>query len=137
MFIYIPTQNIFIPIHYRLIFSTDTTIRILFVVFFRICKMRLSLSSNHTVQTSFLVRISKNKNTEYECIFQLNRMVASKPLFEKAMHAQPCCNRSTTRNVIQCKICGFPWIAAQLIGIQCESVVLSLLLYQNHQRGNA
>ena len=132
----IPTYSLFIPIHYRLIFSIDTTIRILFVVFFRICKMRLSLSSYHTVKTSFLLCIRKNKNTENECIFQLNRMVASKPLFEKAMHAQPCCNRSTTRNVIQCRIWGFPWIAVQLICIQCESVVLSLLLYQNHQRGN-
>ena len=59
VFMYIPTQNIFIPIHYRLIFSIDTTIRILFVVFFRICKIRLSLSSNHTVQTSFLLCIGK------------------------------------------------------------------------------
>ena len=133
----IPTYSLFIPIHYRLIFSTDTTIRILFVVFFRICKMRLSLSSYHTVKTSFLLCIRKNKNTENECIFQLNRMVASKPLFEKAMHAQPCCNRSTTRNVIQFKICGFPRIAAQLIGIQSESVILSLLLYQNHKKGNS
>ena len=52
------------------IFSIDTTVRLLFVVFFHICKMRLSLSSYHTVWTSFLLCIRKNKNTENETYFK-------------------------------------------------------------------